>query len=90
MPNERFEFVFDVNVVVPAMLMNTFLEVYQEQQAQKVIVNISSGVAFKGNPYMAHYVASKGAVVSLVKSLSRTERPAITAPIGRAPGPAAR
>jgi NAD(P)-dependent dehydrogenase (short-subunit alcohol dehydrogenase family) len=34
------------------------------------IVNISSGVAFKGNPLMAHYVASKGAVVSMTRSLA--------------------
>jgi NAD(P)-dependent dehydrogenase (short-subunit alcohol dehydrogenase family) len=34
------------------------------------IVNISSGVAFKGNPWMAHYVASKGAVVSLTRALA--------------------
>jgi len=34
------------------------------------IVNISSGVAFKGNPRMAHYVASKGAVVSLTRALA--------------------
>jgi len=34
------------------------------------IVNISSGVAFKGNPFMAHYVASKGAVVSLTRALA--------------------
>jgi NAD(P)-dependent dehydrogenase (short-subunit alcohol dehydrogenase family) len=33
-------------------------------------MNISSGVAFKGNPYMAHYVASKGAVVSLTRALA--------------------
>jgi NAD(P)-dependent dehydrogenase (short-subunit alcohol dehydrogenase family) len=34
------------------------------------IINISSGVAFKGNPYMAHYVASKGAVISLTRALA--------------------
>ncbi len=34
------------------------------------VINISSGVAFKGNPYMAHYVASKGAVVSLTRALA--------------------
>ncbi|MBI1203372.1 MAG: SDR family oxidoreductase [Rhodopseudomonas sp.] len=34
------------------------------------IVNISSGVAFKGNPLMAHYVASKGAVISLTRALA--------------------
>ncbi len=30
----------------------------------------SSGVAFEGNPLMAHYVASKGAVVSLTRALA--------------------
>jgi NAD(P)-dependent dehydrogenase (short-subunit alcohol dehydrogenase family) len=34
------------------------------------IINISSGVAFKGNPWTAHYVASKGAVVSLTRALA--------------------
>ena len=34
------------------------------------IITISSGVAFKGNPYMAHYVASKGAVVSLTRAMA--------------------
>jgi NAD(P)-dependent dehydrogenase (short-subunit alcohol dehydrogenase family) len=34
------------------------------------IVNISSGVAFKGNPWMAHYVASKGAVISFTRALA--------------------
>jgi NAD(P)-dependent dehydrogenase (short-subunit alcohol dehydrogenase family) len=34
------------------------------------IVNISSGVAFKGNPWMAHYVASKGAVISLTRAMA--------------------
>ena len=37
---------------------------------QGSIVNISSGVAFKGNPLMAHYVASKGAVISLTRALA--------------------
>jgi NAD(P)-dependent dehydrogenase (short-subunit alcohol dehydrogenase family) len=35
------------------------------------IVTISSGVAFKGNPLYLHYVASKGAVVSMTKALAR-------------------
>lgn len=62
MPNERFQFVFDVNVIVPAMLMNTFLEVYQEQQAQKVVVNISSGAGKYPVDGWASYCASKAAI----------------------------
>ncbi len=35
------------------------------------IVNIASTVAFRGTPNMLHYVASKGAVVSMTRSLAR-------------------
>jgi NAD(P)-dependent dehydrogenase (short-subunit alcohol dehydrogenase family) len=35
------------------------------------IVNFSSGTAFKGTPFMLHYVASKGAIISMTRSLAR-------------------
>jgi len=35
------------------------------------IVNIASGTVFKGFPNMLHYVASKGAVVAMTRSLAR-------------------
>ena len=35
------------------------------------IINISSGTAYKGMPFMLHYVTSKGAVVSFTRALSR-------------------
>jgi len=35
------------------------------------IVNLTSGSAFKGAPYIMHYVASKGAVMSMTRSLAR-------------------
>jgi NAD(P)-dependent dehydrogenase (short-subunit alcohol dehydrogenase family) len=35
------------------------------------IVNIASGTAFKGTPNLLHYVASKGAVISMTRSLAR-------------------
>lgn len=35
------------------------------------IINIASGTAFKGTPHLLHYVASKGAVVSMTRSLAR-------------------
>jgi NAD(P)-dependent dehydrogenase (short-subunit alcohol dehydrogenase family) len=35
------------------------------------IVNITSGTVFKGTPFFAHYVASKGAVVALTRALSQ-------------------
>jgi NAD(P)-dependent dehydrogenase (short-subunit alcohol dehydrogenase family) len=35
------------------------------------IVNIASATVFKGSPMLAHYVASKGAVVALTRALAR-------------------
>jgi NAD(P)-dependent dehydrogenase (short-subunit alcohol dehydrogenase family) len=35
------------------------------------IVNVASGTAFKGTPNLLHYVTSKGAVVSMTRSLAR-------------------
>lgn len=69
MPNERFEFVFDVNVIVPAMLMNTFLEAYRGQQAEKVVVNISSGAGKYPVDGWASYCASKAALDMLSQAV---------------------
>src|SRR3546814_2691147 len=34
------------------------------------IINIASGTAFKGAPGMLHYIASKGAILSMTRSLA--------------------
>ncbi|QCR20912.1 SDR family NAD(P)-dependent oxidoreductase [Pontibacter sp. SGAir0037] len=69
MPNEGFEFVFDVNVVVPAMLMNTFLHTYRQQNCAKVIVNISSGAGKYPVDGWASYCASKAAIDMLSQAV---------------------
>jgi NAD(P)-dependent dehydrogenase (short-subunit alcohol dehydrogenase family) len=35
------------------------------------IINISSGTAFKGSPYLLHYVTAKGAVIALTRAIAR-------------------
>jgi NAD(P)-dependent dehydrogenase (short-subunit alcohol dehydrogenase family) len=50
------------------------------------IVNIISGVPFKGIPFMLHYVASKGAVLGITRSLARELGPANILVNGVAPG----
>ena len=62
--------VLDVNTI------GTFLccrAVAPHMRARKAgrIVNIASGTAFKGAPFLLHYVASKGAVISMTRSLAR-------------------
>ncbi len=50
------------------------------------IVNIISGVPFKGIPFMLHYVASKGAVLGMTRSLAKELGPANILVNGVAPG----
>jgi NAD(P)-dependent dehydrogenase (short-subunit alcohol dehydrogenase family) len=35
------------------------------------IINVTSGTAFKGAPFLLHYTASKGAIMSMTRSLAR-------------------
>lgn len=41
------------------------------KRKQGKIINIASGVAYKGMPGMLHYSASKGAIVTMTRSLAR-------------------
>jgi NAD(P)-dependent dehydrogenase (short-subunit alcohol dehydrogenase family) len=61
--------VLDVNVIGIFLCCRGVLPAFRRGGGGR-IVNISSGVAFKGNPHMLHYVASKGAVVSMTRSLA--------------------
>jgi NAD(P)-dependent dehydrogenase (short-subunit alcohol dehydrogenase family) len=65
----EFRRVMDVNVLGLFLCCKAVTPAFAKQGAGRII-NISSGVAFKGNPLMAHYVASKGAVVSLTRALA--------------------
>ena len=60
----------DVNTTGPFLSVKTLLPLLSASGAGRVI-NISSGVAFKGNPLYLHYVASKGAVVSMTRAMAR-------------------
>lgn len=48
--------------------------VYPHMKKQKSgkIINITSGVPFKGTPVFAHYTVSKGAVITLTRVLARS------------------
>jgi len=59
---DNFEFVFDVNVIAPAMLMNTFISAYHEQTCPKTIINISSGAGQRPVDGWSAYCASKAAL----------------------------
>jgi NAD(P)-dependent dehydrogenase (short-subunit alcohol dehydrogenase family) len=62
--------VMDVNTLGVFLTVKACLPALSRSDAAR-IVTISSGVAFKGNTLYLHYVASKGAVVSMTRSLAR-------------------
>jgi len=77
--------VFDVNVF-GLMLCCQAVVPHFRAQGHGRIVNIISGVPYKGIPFMLHYVASKGAVLGLTRALARELGPANIHVNGVAPG----
>lgn len=74
LPNEHFQFVFDLNVVAPAMLMNTFLSAYSGQiNIPRTVLNISSGAAQRPVDGWAAYCASKAALNALSETAQKEQ-----------------
>lgn len=74
LPNEHFQFVFDLNVVAPAMLMNTFLSTYGHLGSiPRTVLNISSGAAQRPVDGWAAYGASKAALNALSETAQKEQ-----------------
>ncbi|MGE3245170.1 MAG: SDR family NAD(P)-dependent oxidoreductase [Beijerinckiaceae bacterium] len=66
---EEFDRAMAVNVRGPFECVKAVAPAMRKQGYGK-IVNIASGTAFKGTAGMMHYVASKGAVISMTRSMA--------------------
>lgn len=68
-PVEDWRRIYEVNVIGAFRMCR---EVSPHMRAAKSgrIINIASGTAFKGAPGMLHYIASKGAILSMTRSLA--------------------
>jgi NAD(P)-dependent dehydrogenase (short-subunit alcohol dehydrogenase family) len=66
---EEFDKALAVNVRGPFECVKALAPVMRAQGYGKII-NIASGTAFKGTAGMMHYVASKGAVISMTRSMA--------------------
>jgi NAD(P)-dependent dehydrogenase (short-subunit alcohol dehydrogenase family) len=64
-----WERAFAVNVRGSYLCVKAALSVMRRQGYGKVI-NIASGTVFKGVPMMLHYVATKGAVIAMTRSMA--------------------
>lgn len=67
---ELFSRVLEVNLIGAFNMIRAAGPSMEEAGAGK-IVNVTSGTVYKGMPGMAHYVASKGGLMALTRSLAR-------------------
>ncbi|HEX6460580.1 MAG TPA: SDR family oxidoreductase [Thermoleophilaceae bacterium] len=67
---EEWDRVMSVNVKGAWLVTRAVLPLLRESGAAS-IVNVSSETAYSGSPGLAHYVASKGAVISLTRVMAR-------------------
>lgn len=68
---EEWDAVMSVNVK-GVWLASKAVYPYMKVQGSGKIVNVASGVPFKGTPIFAHYTVSKGAVMTLTRVLARS------------------
>jgi NAD(P)-dependent dehydrogenase (short-subunit alcohol dehydrogenase family) len=67
--DDEFDQVMNVNVRGIYICTTESLPLMEREGGGRVI-NIASGLAFKGSPALMHYAASKGAVVNLTRSMA--------------------
>ena len=67
--SEEWDRVFAVNVRGAFECVKASLPVMRRQGYGKII-NVSSGTVFKGVTHMLHYVATKGAIIAMTRSLA--------------------
>lgn len=67
---EEFQNVLAVNTIGTFHGCKAVAALMRQQNSGRII-NMASGTAIRGAPFIAHYVASKGAVMSLTRSLAR-------------------
>jgi NAD(P)-dependent dehydrogenase (short-subunit alcohol dehydrogenase family) len=69
-PLAEWRQVMDVNVASMFLTCRACVPVMQRTGGGR-IVNISSGVPFRGVPFLLHYVTSKGAIVAFTRALAK-------------------
>lgn len=67
--DEQFSTIMDVNVRGTWLVSKALYP--QIARRQGAIVNLASDAALYGSPRLAHYVASKGAVIALTRAMAR-------------------
>ena len=72
--NRATEIHFTTNLLAPAILINTFIELAANFNIPKTILNISSGAASNPYPGWSNYCASKAALDMLSRTIGMEQR----------------
>jgi NAD(P)-dependent dehydrogenase (short-subunit alcohol dehydrogenase family) len=81
----EFERMLAVNTIGPFLCIKAVAPIMRAKKWGRII-NMTSGTAFKGAPFMTDYVASKGAVMTMTRSLARELGPAFVTVNAVSPG----
>jgi NAD(P)-dependent dehydrogenase (short-subunit alcohol dehydrogenase family) len=69
---ERYNEIFDVNVRAPFFLIQETVRIMRREKIAGSIVNIQSMSAHGGQPFIAAYCASKGALAALTRNVAHS------------------
>jgi NAD(P)-dependent dehydrogenase (short-subunit alcohol dehydrogenase family) len=69
-PVEEWRRLLEINVIGVALCCKAVSAQMRKQKAGRII-NLASGAPLKGVPHFLHYIASKGAVIAMTRSLAR-------------------
>jgi NAD(P)-dependent dehydrogenase (short-subunit alcohol dehydrogenase family) len=69
---ERYNEIFDVNVRAPFFLIQETVRIMRRDKIAGAIVNIQSMSAHGGQPFIAAYCASKGALATLTRNVAHS------------------
>lgn len=70
--NESLTNVFKINIIAPAILMNSFISRFSKSEAEKIIINITSGAAQRAVDGWSGYCSSKAAL-NMISEVAATE-----------------
>lgn len=75
-PDKDFYHAYNINITAPAILMNAFIRNFRDNEAEKKIINISSGAAKVPYDGWSEYCSSKAAIdmLSRVANVERDKR----------------
>ena len=69
-PVAEWKRLLEINVIGVALCCKAVAPQMRKQKSGRII-NLASGASLKGVPYFLHYIASKGAVIAMTRSLAR-------------------